>query len=331
MLALFLGESARPFRDGVPPLLATPWRAALATDATPETERRGLLAEAAAVVATHYGPGLPPAPALRLLQVPGAGYDGVDPDALPPSAALCNVFEHEPPVAEFALLAMLEWCHRLGDADRAVRAGDWSGSPRFGGPPHEELHGKTVAIVGLGRIGRAVAARAAAFGARALAANRTPREPSAGVEAVVGLDRLRDVLGEADFVVLACALTPETTGLIGAAEIAAMRRTGVVVNVARGPVVDEAALFRALAEERIGGAVIDTWWRYPASADAAGDEGPHPWRTLPNVLLSPHVAGWTRGTVARRCRIIAENLDRLAAGGPLLNVVRAGSPGPAQG
>src|SRR5215217_1641011 len=114
MLAVFLGESARPFHEGVPALLATPWRTALATDATPEGERRDLLAAADAVVATHYGAGLPPAPTLPLLQVPGAGYDGIDQGALPASAALCNVFEHEPPVAEFALLAMLEWCHRLG-------------------------------------------------------------------------------------------------------------------------------------------------------------------------------------------------------------------------
>jgi hypothetical protein len=153
MLAVFLGEATRPFREGVPPLLATPWRVAMASDETPAAERRNLLATAAAVVATHYGADLPPASALRLLQVPGAGYDGVDLGAVPASAAVCNVFEHEPAVAEFALLAMLEWCHRLGRSDAAVRAGDWSGSPRFGAPPHEELHGKTLAVVGLGRIG----------------------------------------------------------------------------------------------------------------------------------------------------------------------------------
>jgi phosphoglycerate dehydrogenase-like enzyme len=324
MLALFLGEATRPFGEGVPPLLATRWQTALATDATPGPELRDLLAGATAVVANHFGAGLPEAPALRLLQVPGAGYDGIDQAALPAASALCNVFEHEPPVAEFALLAMLEWCHRLRQADAAVRAGDWSGSPRFGGRPREELAGKTLVVVGLGRIGRAVAARAAAFGMRVLAANRTPREPPAGVGAVVGLDRLREALGGADFVVLACALTPETTGLIGEAEIAAMRPTAVVVNVARGPVIDEAALHRALSAGRIGGAAIDTWWTYPASADAAGEEGLRRWAALPNVLLSPHVAGWTRGTVERRCRVIAANLDRLARGEPLVNVVRPG-------
>ena len=124
MLALFLGEATRPFHDGVPALLATLWRVALATDETAEAERRELLASAAAVVTQHYGADLPPAPGLRLLQVPGAGYDGVDLGAVPASANVCNVFEHEPAVAEFALLAMLEWCHRLGASDAAVRAGD---------------------------------------------------------------------------------------------------------------------------------------------------------------------------------------------------------------
>lgn len=324
MLAVFLGEATRPFREGVPPLLATPWRVAMVSDETPAAERRDLLASAAAVVAAHYGADLPPASALRLLQVPGAGYDGVDLGAVPASATVCNVFEHEPAVAEFALLAMLEWCHRLGRSDAAVRAGDWSGSPRFGAPPHEELHGKTLAVVGLGRIGLAVAARAAAFGMRVVAANRTERPPGPGVEAVYGLDRLRETLADADFVVVACALTPETTGLIGEAELGAMRPAAVIVNVARGPVIDEAALWRALTEERIGGAVIDTWWRYPASARAVSDDGPYLWGTLPNVLLSPHVAGWTHGTITRRNRFVAANLDRLARGEPLENVVQAG-------
>ena len=324
MLALFLGEATRPFHDGVPALLATPWRVALATDETAEAERRDLLASAAAVVAQHYGADLPPAPGLRLLQVPGAGYDGVDFGAVLASANVCNVFEHEPAVAEFALLAMLEWCHQLGASDAAVRAGDWSGSPRFGAPPHEELHGKTLAVVGLGRIGLAVAARAAAFGMRVVAVNRTRHPPGPGVEVALGLDRLHGAVAEADFVVVACALTPETTGLIGDAALAAMSSTAVIVNVARGPVIDEAALWQALIERRIGGAVIDTWWRYPASAQAGSDDGPYAWGTLPNVLLSPHVAGWTHGTITRRNRFVAANLDRLARGEPLQNVVRAG-------
>jgi phosphoglycerate dehydrogenase-like enzyme len=143
------------------------------------------------------------------------------------------------------------------------------------------------------------------------------------VDQVLGLERLHDVLGEAHFIVLACALTPETTGLIGATALAAMRPDAVIVNVARGPVIDEAALAAALQERRIGGAAIDTWWRYPAQAQAT-DEA-EPFAGLANTLLSPHVAGWTGGTIRRRTRFIAANLDRLARGEPLENVVRPGA------
>ena len=126
MLAVFMGEASRPFHDSVPPLLATDWRTALVTGDT--ADRHDLFSRADAMVTTHYAATLPQMLNLKLVQVPGAGYDGIDLAALPSSASLCNVFEHEPGVAEFALLAMLEWCHRLGTADAAVRNGDWSGS-----------------------------------------------------------------------------------------------------------------------------------------------------------------------------------------------------------
>src|SRR4051794_16874463 len=100
MLALFLGEATRPFHEAVPPLLTTSWRTALVTADTPDDQRRALLGEASAAIATHYAVGLPAAPGLRLVQVPGAGYDGIDLGAVPVGASVCNVFEHDPGVAE---------------------------------------------------------------------------------------------------------------------------------------------------------------------------------------------------------------------------------------
>src|SRR6185436_1634471 len=126
-----------------------------------------------------------------------------------------------------------------------------------------------------------------------------------------GLDRLHEALGEADFVVLACALTPETRGLIGAAVLSAMKPTAVIINPARGPVIDEAALYDALVNRRIGGAAIDTWWDYPPTAAPRDPSTRHPFHQLDNVLLSPHVAGWTTGTLVRRTLEMAKNLDRL--------------------
>ena len=219
---------------------------------------------------------------------------------------------------------MLEWSIRLGPADADMRRGDWSRSSRFGGAPDGELAGRTVAIVGMGRIGRAVARRAKAFDMRVIGVNRTLRAGEPDVDAMFGLDRLADAVRDADFVVLGCALTPETRGLIDARILAAMPPHAVIVNVARGPVIDEAALYAALKERRIGGAVIDTWWRYPTVPSQDVAQWPYRFDLLDNVILSAHIAGWTTGTVARRTRAMAANLDRLARGEPLDNVIATG-------
>jgi phosphoglycerate dehydrogenase-like enzyme len=322
-VAVLVGPSAAPFRDGLADAVTTPWEVVVVPDDV--TRAADVIAGAEAAITVRYGREWPAAPKLRLIHVPGAGYDGIDLDAVPGGIAVCNVFEHEPGVSEFALLAMLEWCHRLGPADRDMRQGDWSRSSRFGGAPDDELADKTLVIVGLGRIGSAVARRARAFDMRVVAVNRTASRADPNVERVAGLDALRDTLAEADFVVLACALAPETRGLIDAAALAAMKPTAVVVNVARGPVIDEGALFSALRDRRIGGAAIDTWWDYPVDAEAAKAQEPSrafPFHELDNVLLSPHVAGWTTGTIVRRTREMAKNLDRLARGERLVNTLR---------
>jgi phosphoglycerate dehydrogenase-like enzyme len=302
--------------------VTTPWEiVATGDDLAGSAE---LVGNADAIVTVHYGKAWPTASQLELLQVPGAGYDGIDLAAIPAGVALCNVFEHEPGVSEYALLAMLEWCHRLGPADREMRSGIWMRSSRFGGAPDDELAGKTLVIVGLGRIGRAVARRARAFDMRVLAVNRSAGKTDPNVEQVVGLEKLHATLGEADFVVLACALTAETRGLIDAAALAAMKPAAVIVNPARGAVIEEGALYDALLHRRIGGAAIDTWWDYPATAAPRDPSTRLPFHRLDNVILSPHVAGWTTGTVKRRTLQMARNLDRLAHGEPLENRVPTG-------
>ena len=189
------------------------------------------------------------------------------------------------------------------------------------GPVHGELFGGTVGIVGYGHIGREVARRARAFGMRVVAATRTPRDDDL-VDEMMGLDRLGDLLGTADFVVLAVPLVPATRGLLGAAEFAAMKDGGVLINVGRGAVVDEDALYAALRDRAIGGAAIDVWYRYP---DHPGEQpvmpSRHPFQDLDNVYMTPHASGWTDGLLARRARAIAANLDRFARGEPLLNLL----------
>jgi phosphoglycerate dehydrogenase-like enzyme len=321
-LAVLVGAACAPFRDGMAAAVTSPWEIVATGDDLAAAAPH--IGGAHAIVTVHYGKTWPKAPKLELLQVPGAGYDGIDVGAIPAGVALCNVFEHEPGVSEYALLAMLEWCHRLGRADREMRSGVWTRSSRFGGAPDDELAGKTLVIVGLGRIGRAVARRARAFDMRVLAVNRSADKTDPSVERVVGLERLHATIGEADFVVLGCALTPETRGLIDAAALSAMKTTAVVINPARGAVVDEGALYDALLHRRIGGAAIDTWWDYPATAAPRDPSTRLPFHRLDNVILSPHIAGWTTGTVKRRTLGMARNLDRLAHAEPLENLLVPG-------
>jgi phosphoglycerate dehydrogenase-like enzyme len=169
-------------------------------------------------------------------------------------------------------------------------------------------------VVGLGRIGARLAHLARAFGMRVIAIRRNPAADAAGVDAVGGNDRLREMLGEADIVALTCPLTPETENLIDAAALAAMRPAAHLVNVARGRIVDEPALIRALQEGRIAAAALDVTVEEPLPQSS-------PLWSLPNVLLTPHTAGETQSYEDGVIDILLENLDRLWRGETLVNQV----------
>ncbi len=184
----------------------------------------------------------------------------------------------------------------------------------------EELAGKTLGVVGYGEIGQASARLARAFGMRVLALRRH----AATAEAVDGEiawppDRLPDLLAASDYVVVATPLTPETRGLIGRDELALMKPTAVVINVGRGPVIDEAALVDALRAGRLRGAVLDVFEQEPLPAG-------HPLYALENVLVSPHTADHVPGWLEAGVDVFLDNLERFRAGTPLRNVVdkRAG-------
>jgi phosphoglycerate dehydrogenase-like enzyme len=147
------------------------------------------------------------------------------------------------------------------------------------------------------------------------------RQQDLGLARLEPMSELRAVLAEADFVVLAVPLTPETTGLIGERELHTMRSSAYLINVGRGGLIDEHALYRALHERWIAGAAIDVWYQYsvPGQQRAPATEA---FYKLDNIIMTPHVAGWTDGTVRFRWAAIADNLRRLQSGEPLLNVVR---------
>jgi phosphoglycerate dehydrogenase-like enzyme len=259
---------------------------------------------------------------LKLVQVPGAGLDRIDRTALPAGAALANVHGHEVGIAEYVMGAMLALTRDLPRLDAALRRGTWESQWAVGAPPPEpwpELAGRTLGIVGYGRIGQALARRARAFDMTVLAIRRDTGGDD-GLARVRGPETLPDLLARADCLALTVPLAPETRGLIGARELALMKPTAVLVNVSRAEVVDEDALYRALAERRIAAAALDVWYRYP-SAPGPTPPARRPFHELSNVLMTPHVSGWTDGMMDARARLIAENIARAARGEPPLNRV----------
>ena len=299
--------------------LTTPYRLIRLMDQASAEEVAAALGEADAVLTLRYDRAVP-APRLRFLQVAGAGYDRIDFAALPPGVTVANAFGHEQAIGEYVLLGMLLWSHDLLEAERSFRAGSWRMSGRMQAPIHQEIAGKTLGIIGVGRIGRAVARLARPFGMRVLGCNRTLREEP-DIERVFPLGDLHEFLAACDFVAVCAALAAATTGLIDAAALGAMKPSAVLINVGRGETVDEDALYDALRTRRIAGAVLDAWYRYPTPD--APDVAPsrHPFHELPNLIMTPHSSAWTTGMIDRRVAEMADNFDRFARGAALRNVV----------
>jgi phosphoglycerate dehydrogenase-like enzyme len=219
------------------------------------------------------------APGLRWIHARSAGLDRVlVPEVVAHPAVLTNGRgAFSPALAEFALAALLFFAKDLRRLVAQQSAGSWQPFDM------ERLEGRTVGIVGYGDIGRAVASRLRPLGVEVLALRRRPQR-SRGDDLVVETlppERLLELMARCDDVVVAAPLTPQTRGLVGREAIAAMKRTAVLVNVGRGPVVEEAALVAALEEGRIRGAALDVFETEPLPAG-------HPFWRLPNVLLSPH-------------------------------------------
>src|SRR5581483_5447671 len=143
----------------------------------------------------------------------------------------------------------------------------------------------------------------------------------AEVEAVYPLAELDRMLPECDTVALCTALGPETTGLITAHRLSLMKPTAFLINIARGQVVEEDAVWAALSERKIAGAALDVWWQYPTDVDPTRRGSRHPFHELPNVIVTPHNSGCTGGMVRRRWDEIADNIRRFCAGQPLINIV----------
>jgi phosphoglycerate dehydrogenase-like enzyme len=261
---------------------------------------------------------------LKLVQVPGAGVDRIDRAALPAGTWLANVYGHETGIAEYAIGAMLALTREFSRLDAALRRGEWQSQWAVGTaipPVWPELAGKTVGILGYGRIGQAIARRARAFDMKVCAIRRNVGNSAEGdLDLLGGPDVMDEVLRRADYVVIAMPATTETKGTVGRRELALMKATAFLINVARAEIVDEVALYEALAQRAIAGAALDVWYRYPREV---GPTAPatQPFHGLPNVLMTPHVSGWTDGMLDARAKAIAENIRRVWSGETPLNLI----------
>lgn len=232
---------------------------------------------------------------------------------------------HAPPMAETVLAMLLHFGRGLDFAIRAQHRSEWSPEPYYiAGAPLTELSDTTVGIIGFGGVGRGVARRVATLGARVIAVKRKPARPGeanlsavAGggvlgsrIDMVWGDNGLDAVYRESDAIVVAAPDTPDTRGMVDESAFARMKPGVVLINVARGRLVDEEALMRALEEGRIRGAGLDVFWEEPLPSD-------HPLWGRHDVVMTPHVSAVTRGFWPRETDLIVRNLDRYLKGAPI--------------
>jgi phosphoglycerate dehydrogenase-like enzyme len=214
---------------------------------------------------------------------------------------------HSKPIAQWVLMFMLAAAKGLRDWLEAESQREWR--------PHEsdELTGRTCGIVGLGAIGLEVARLARAFEMKTIGVRRSAGQVE-GVDEVLPLDRLDEMLNRSDFVVVAAPLNDESRGMIGAHELEQMKPSAWLLNVGRGPIIDQPALIEALQQGTIAGAALDVFEKEPLPEES-------PLWSMPNVYISPHNSGSTPFSLERAVELFAENLRRFAAGDPLLNEV----------
>ncbi len=320
---VFHGDNAANFRTGIEGLLHHTHEIVCVSQGLAAPGEQTHFETADVVVGVALNANMPQPRKMRLLQAPAAGTDGIQRECLPPDSQLANCFGHENAIAEYVMAALLLRHVPLAEADQGLRRGDWKFFAGRPGALRTELGAQSLGLIGFGHIAQTLAQRAKAFGMRVVVANRSPlgSEASSLVDQSFKLSDLNAFMAACDVVVVTLPLAKNTKGLVDQAALAAMKSSALIVNVGRGPVIDESALFQALQSQQIAGAVIDTWYQYPSAETPECAPSQFNFASLQNVLMSPHMSGWTEGTVRRRQQTIADNINRLSQGLPLLNVI----------
>jgi phosphoglycerate dehydrogenase-like enzyme len=259
---------------------------------------------------------------LRLVHVAGAGTDGIDFRALPAHVQVANTYHHERSIAEYVLATSILLRRRFLEQDRQLRQGVWASRVYDDALTQTDTIGAAHAgFVGFGHIGRSAWNLLRACGCTGAAVTgRGVAEAGLGLRWLGGMGDLDELMTESAVVVVSAPLTERTRGMIGEEQLSALGPAGVLVNVGRGPLVDEKALYTALSNRDIAGAAIDVWYDYP-SRDGLGAPSELPFGDLDNVVMTPHSSGITRQTFLGRVDDITANITRLQIGEPLTNIV----------
>lgn len=261
---------------------------------------------------------------LRMIQTLGAGIDKIDLDGVREQGNIivCNNHVNSAEVAEYAISLLFAVTKNIIPSDRELRAGNWI--HRWGGPiPNLEIRGKNVLIIGLGHIGIDIAKRLRSFDVTLTAATRSGSSNEVDlVDKVVSINTIKPHVEVADFVILALPLTEESKNLVNREFLSWMKTTSILVNISRGEIVDEAALYEALNEKRIHGAGVDVWWRYPKKwRETAIPPSDVPFHELDNIVISPHRAAYSENTKRDLYQFAAENILRFIRGETPLNKI----------
>jgi phosphoglycerate dehydrogenase-like enzyme len=255
-------------------------------------------------------------PKLRWVHTFSAGVDRHVPEMAKYERVLLtnNSGAYDVPIAEHVIAMIFAAAKRVPEHLAAQGRGEWQREV-----PHSEVRGATLVILGMGSIGSELARLAGGVGMRVIgirrdATRRDGKPPPQGVDRIVSTDRFAEVAREADYLAVTAALTPQTRGMVSAEVLRVLKPTAWVINIARGPIVDEAALATALAEKRIGGAALDVFETEPLPATS-------PLWALDNAILTPHVSNSSPKVRERSLTLVAENVRRFKAGEPLLNLV----------
>lgn len=261
---------------------------------------------------------------LRMIQSFGAGIDKIDMEAVRERGNLivCNSHVNSAEVAEFAIALLLSIAKFIIPSDRELRTGNWI--HRWGGPVHNiAIRGKKVLIIGLGHIGAEIARKLRSFDVAISAATFSGSSRHTDlVDKVVSIKEVKPQVEDSDFIILSLPLTDESRNLVDREFLSWMKPTSILVNISRGPIVDELALYEALKEKRIHGAGLDVWWRYPSKwRGTAIPPADIPFHELDNVVISPHRAAYSENIRSELNQFAGENILRFVRGETPLNIV----------